>query len=234
MQQTNISLPVNWKIIVFMVILELLTIPFVAVGNDIVIAHQNYIVIMGFIVAFFALLVILKLIVHPIKLYFSRLINQQIIRIEGIFYICLLSGFLLMFMFYLQEVTYRFTRSDYIVGLVSAFFSVSVSLIIYAIVEKAFNYGIKIITRDKHKYILTFAPKEILLITLLFSVYETIASPLSILWVPHLEHRFLWGIISAIAAGIVGSVAMVIICTLTGYKISIGLKDAVRPLLNPQ
>ena len=221
----HISLPINWKVVIFLVILELLTVPFVAISNTIVLSNQNYIVIMGFVVAFFALLVIMKLIITPIKHYLSKLIGVEISRISGVLYLCLISGFLLMFMFYLQEVTYRFTRSDYIVGTVSAFFSVSISLIIYTIIEKYFNYGIKTISKDNKSYLLCFSSKDIIIITLLFSLYETIASPLSILWVPHYTQRFLWGCISAVAAGVGGSLPMVIICYLVGYKITIRLKQ---------
>ena len=223
----QISLAINWKIVIFLIILELLTVPFVAISNTIVLDNQNYIVIMGFVLAFFALLVIMKLIIAPIKRYFSSLIGEKICKISGVLYLCIISGFLLMFMFYLQEVTYRFTRSDYIVGTVSAFFSVSVSLIIYTLIEKTFNYGIKVITKDNKSYLMCFGIKDIIVITLLFSLYETIASPLSILWVPHYTQRFIWGCISAVAAGVGGSIPMVIICNLVGYKITIRLKQVI-------
>jgi hypothetical protein len=166
----------------------------------------------------------MQLIVRPIRIYFSKLVGTEIVKIHGALYIGLISGFLLMFMFYLQELTYRFTNSDYIVGTVSAFFSVSVSLILYTVIEKLFNYGIKIKTVSNQTYLLAFPLKDILVITLLFSLYETIASPLSILWIPHFEHRFLWGIISGIASGVIGGLPITIISYVTGYKITINLK----------
>lgn len=224
LNKSYIKIPFNWKIIIFLVILEVLTVPLVAISNNIVIKNYVYVLLMGFIVAAFALFIIMKLIIFPIKNYFAGLIGQKILKIHGALYIGLLAGFLLMFMFFVQELTYKFTNSDCIVGFVSAFFSVGISLIIYSIFSKFFNFGLKIFTENKQYLLLLIPMKDIIALTLLFSIYETIASPLSILWVPHLDHRFVWGIISGVVSGVVGGTPLVIISFILNYKITINLK----------
>jgi hypothetical protein len=221
--QTIIKLSLDFKLIIFLVILEILTIPIVAITNSIVVNNPIYLLMMGFGAGTFALFVILKLIENPIKKFFSKALNLEVIKVNGTIYIGLLSGFLLMFMFFIQEIVTHFTNNDYIVGLVSAFFSVGITLIIYRIVLHLFNYGIKIRTFDNQVLKLTITNRDIIIITLLFTLYETIASPLSIIWLPHINNRFSWGIISGVAAGIGGGLPLVIISYLTGYKIKLEL-----------
>ena len=221
--QNIIKLPINYKLIIFLVILEVLTIPIVSCTNTFILKNPVYLLGVGFIAGAFALLIIMKLITPPLQRYLSKLLNIQIIKISGILYIAILSGFLLMFMFYVQGLTYLFTQSDILVGTVSAFFSVGVSLIIYSIITKIFNYGIKIKTSNKEIFLLTILPKDIILITILFTIYETIASPLSIIWLPHMTDRFFWGLVSGVASGIFGGLPLVIISYLTGYKVTIKL-----------
>ena len=223
--QTIIKLPLDFKLIIFLVILEILTIPIVAITNSIVINNPIYLITMGFGAGAFALLLILKLIERPIKKFFSKALNLEIIKINGTSYIILLSGFLLMFMFFIQEIVTHFTNNDYILGLVSAFFSVGITLIIYQIISHVFNYGIKIKTSDNQTLKLIINSRDIIIVTLLFTLYETIASPLSIIWLAH-NNRFLWGLISGLASGIGGGLPLVIISYLTGYKIKLELNSS--------
>lgn len=221
----QILLPFNWKIVIFLIILEVFTVPFVAISNSIIISNQIYLGIIGFSVAFIALIIILKLFVQPIKQYLSHLLKQKIIQINGLLYTSLFAGFLLMLMFYLQNLSYSFTKSDCIVGFVSAFFSVSISLIIYNFLASYLGYGVKIKVSDNNCcYLVAFPIKDIIVLTLLFSLYETIASPISLLWLPHYNHRFLWGIIAGILSGLAGGIPLILICHFTKYKITIFLK----------
>ncbi len=221
--QNIIKLSLNFKLIIFLVILEVLTIPIVAITNSIVVNNPIYLLIIGFVAGALAILVILKLIETPIKRFFSKELNVEIIKVNGSLYIGLLSGFLLMFMFFTQEIVIHFTNNDYIVGLVSAFFSVGVTLIIYRIMLHLFNYGIKITTSNNQVLTLTVDYRDIIIITLLFTLYETIASPLSIIWLPHISHRLLWGILSGIVSGVSGGLPLILISHLTGYKIQLRL-----------
>ena len=221
--QTIIKLPLNFKLIIFLIILEVLTIPIVAITNSTVVKNPIYLLTMGFGAGVFALLIILKLIENLIRKYFSNALGMKIIKVNGTLYISLLSGFLLMFMFFIQEIVTYFTNNDCIVGLVSAFFSVGITLIIYKCGLHLFNYGIKIKTSDNQVLNLTISNSDIIIITLLFTVYETIASPLSIIWLPHMNHRFIWGIVSGVASGVGGGLPLIIISYVTGYKITLRL-----------
>ena len=104
---------------------------------------------MGFGAGAFALVIIMLVIKSYLRKYFSRLLNTNITNITGVLYIALISGFLLMFMFFIQGITYYFNKSDYVVGGVSAFFSVSITLIIYKAILYVFKYGVKIKTADQ-------------------------------------------------------------------------------------
>ncbi len=178
--------------------------------------------LIGFTVAFLALICILRGLNPIIKNYFSKLMDEPVIKIKGLLCLSLIAGFLLMFMFYLQSLTYRFTNNDYIVGLVSAFFSVSISLIIYHLGVHYFNYGIKLITKT-NSYTIQVVIKDIIILTLLFSLYETIVSPISLLWVSHYGHRFMWGIITGVVSGLSGGLPLLALCYFTKYNITLRL-----------
>ncbi len=221
--QKYLNIKFNWKIVAFLILIEIFTIPFVAISNTLTAQSQFDIAIMGFIIAFPALFIILKILLPRLHHSLSISLNLNIIKIHGVLYIGIISGVLLTFMFYLQELTYHFTNSDCIVGLVSAFFSVGISLIFYQLVQKYFNYGITLITAEQ-KFVLTLNTKDIIVLTLLFTLYETIASPISIIWLPHLEQRFWWGILSGILSGLGGGIPLAIISKLTGYQINVGFR----------
>lgn len=217
-----IAIPFNWKIVVFLIIIEVVTIPFVAISNSLIIKNLLYMSLIGFSVAFVALICIFRGLSLIIKNYFTQLLCEPVIKINGLLYISLIAGFLLMFMFYLQSLTYHFTNSDCIVGLVSAFFSVSISLVIYHLGVHYFNYGIKLIT-NSNSYTIQIIIKDIVILTLLFSLYETIVSPMSLLWVPHHQHRFIWGIITGVVSGLSGGLPLLVLCYFTKYNITLKL-----------
>lgn len=226
MEQQNKTtyLQFNWTMVLCLVVIEVLTIPFVAISNTITVTNPLYMAIMGFIVAFCALILFVKMILPRLKKHLSKILQLDITKISGVLYIGLISGFLLMFMFNLQEITYMFTPSDTLVGLVSGFGSVGASLLIYRLLDQMLNYGVKIIT-PKQKFLLSFAWKDVIVLTLLFTLYELIACPVSLLWMSHYEHRFWWGILSGILSGVCGGIPPMLICKLTGYKISLNFRS---------
>ena len=220
----QIKVPFTWELIVFLVVLEVLTIPFVAISNSIIKSNKTYIIIIGFGVAFMAIAIIMKLIIPMLKLYLFKLMGKPIAQINGVFYITWLSGMLLMLMFYIQIITYQFTDSDFIVGGVSAFFGVGAILLLYTIIQKIFDYGIIIKTTDTQQ-IIYLNIKDILVVTTLITLYETIISPVSIIWEHFPEQRFVWGIISGLLSGMIGGSVLGIICRITNYKITIELRS---------
>ncbi len=210
----------GWQLIALLVAIEVLTIPFVALGNNFVGNSKVSIAIMGFIVAFFALIVITRLIRNLLKKTFSKLIGQDILHLKGIIYIGIIAGFLLMFMFYLQEIASNYTRNDYITSFSTTFISVGSSLLIYYTIEKIFHYGIKLKTSN-NKYIIKIRLIDILILTLLFSIYEIIAYEVSGIWIPHRDYRFWWGLLSGVGAGFLGSLPVLLITSVTGYKFNL-------------
>lgn len=217
-----IKLSFNSKLILFLILLEIFTIPFVAIANNLVINNPLLISILGFVVAFFAIATIIKIITQPLKTFISKQINQPITKLTGIFYTSLLSGILLMLMFYIQTLIYQYTDNNYIIGALSAFFSVGPTLVIYFLIAKHLKIGIKIITPTTF-FLISIKFIDIVYLTLLFSLYETFASPLSIIWLTHANDRFLWGILSGFAAGLGGSIPIVIICRILNYKLPLHL-----------
>lgn len=221
---SQIQIKFSWQLVALLMAIEVLTIPFVALSNSFIINSKLNIVLMGFIVAFIALIIIIQVIKNKLKKYFSKKINMHIYKLQGAFYIGFLSGFLLMFMFYLQDFIASYTRNEYVISFVSTFISVGVSLLIYYVIQYLFNYGIKLVTE---KVIFTVAIKliDILILTILFSIYEIVAYKISGIWIPHQEHRFFWGLISGVGAGFFGSIPILIIARLSRYKFNLYLID---------
>jgi hypothetical protein len=217
-----VKLSFNFKLVLFLILLEIFTIPFVAIANTLVLNNVLLIAVLGFVVAFFAIAAIIRIITQPLKMFISSQINQPVCKLTGVFYTSLLSGILLMLMFYIQTIIYLYTNNSYIIGTLSAFFSVGPTLLIYFIIEKYFKIGIKIIT-PTNNFLISIKFIDIVYLTLLFSLYETFASPLSIIWLTHTSDRFFWGILSGLAAGLGGSIPIVIICRLFKYKLPLYL-----------
>ena len=87
--KNTLKLPLNYKLIIFLVILEILTIPIVAISNSSISNNPIYLLAMGFGAGAFALVIIMLVIKSYLRKYFSRLLNTNITNITGVLYIAL-------------------------------------------------------------------------------------------------------------------------------------------------
>jgi hypothetical protein len=188
----------------FFILLEAITVPLVAALNSIAIQNIAYMSIMGFIVAFGSVLLLLNLLKTLLLKQASRICGRDISKIGGLWYISGLAGILLMLMFFTQDLLYAYGSSDFVAGFFSALCSVFPTLLIYQVLSQTFNYGLTLTSGDK-MWRLNFKLLDILVLTLLFSLYEFIVCPITSLWVGLNEYKvalaFLYGVLGGAAGG---------------------------------
>lgn len=188
------------KWIIFFVLLETLTVPLVALSNDIAIKNILYMSIMGFIVAFVCVMVLVNGFKKTLIKHSASLLGIEIDQIFGLWYIGILAGILLMVMFFIQDILFGFHLNEFLTGYFSALVSVCFTLILYQLLIELFDFGITINHAGKI-YQFNFAMSDIFLLGVYFGLYELIACPITGLWIPYPEHRLILGIISGIIAG---------------------------------
>ncbi|TXI91289.1 MAG: hypothetical protein E6Q33_10815 [Neisseriales bacterium] len=199
----KISLKFGWRTIIFFLLLELFTVPPVAMSNSIVIQNIWYMAIMGFIVALVCVYFLLRILKAFLIRNSERIIGVRISDIYGIWYIALLAGILLMIMFVVQDFLFAHNFNDFSAGFFSAFFSVGGTLLIYKL---GFYCGLNISLNglNTSKYQLDIGWGAVLKLSLLFGIYELIVCPITGLWIPYPEHRFSLAVISGIVGGATG------------------------------
>ena len=216
----------NYKLILLLTAIEVLTIPYVAIFHDYINNNIIDIAVIGFFIAFIVVFLILYIIIPYLKKILSNILKCEVISLSNILYICILAGLLLATMFISQLKIIIYTQNDYLIGFLSAFISILITLLLYILIVKIFNYGVVINTKN-NSYIITITIMSSLKLTLLFSFYEALVSGPSIIWLNHQSHRFLWGIISGIYTAVVGGVPTLIICKLMNFKLIIKAKKFI-------
>lgn len=199
----------SWRTVVFFILLELFTVPPVAMSNSIVIRNIWYMAIMGFVVALICVYFLLRLLEKLIIRHSPRIIGLSITTIRGIWYIALLAGILLMIMFIVQDLLFNRGFGDFSVGFISAFISVGGTLFIYKLLTYT-GISIRLIANDVI-YNLQFGWLDILKLAILFGIYEFIVCPITGLWIPYPEHRFSLAVLSGIIGGGTGGFAVSLI-----------------------
>jgi hypothetical protein len=199
----KISLKFGWRTIIFFLLLELFTVPPVAMSNSIVIQNIWYMAIMGFIVALVCVYFLLRILKAFLIRNSERIIGVIISDIHGIWYIALLAGILLMIMFVVQDFLFAHNFGDFSAGFFSAFLSVGGTLLIYKL---GFYCGLNISLNSSNtsKYQLEISWSGVLKLSLLFGIYELIVCPITGLWIPYPEHRFSLAVISGVVGGATG------------------------------
>ena len=127
----KLILEFNYKFILLLILLETLTVPFVAIFHETIIKNILYLSSIGFFIAFIVIMLFNFLLISYLKSLLSRSINIQIISLSGCVYMCMLSGFLLVIMFLTQLIIIKFTYNNYIIGFLSAFSSVTITSSVY-------------------------------------------------------------------------------------------------------
>ncbi len=201
------------KGIVFFILLESLTVPLVAISNSFVIQSIWYMAAMGFIVAFICVFFLVKVLKKLIIRHFLKLFGVELNSIKNLWYLGLISGILLMIMFFIQNILFSHGWHDATTGFISAFVSVGATLLIYQLMVFIFNFGITVSYAD-NEYVINFTLKDIFILSVFFGLYELIVCPITGLWIPYPEHRFSLGLISGIIGGGTGGI---LVYSLTHY-----------------
>jgi len=197
--QKKLSLIFGWRTVIFFILLELFTVPPVAMSNSIVIQNIWYMAIMGFVVALICVYFLLRLLKNTIIKNSLRIVGTQLFDINGIWYIAVLAGILLMIMFVVQDLLFSYKFGDFSTGFISAFISVGGTLVLYKLLSYS---GISIrLMANSQQYQLEFEWLDILKLAVLFGLYEFIVCPITGLWIPYPEHRFSLAVVSGIIGG---------------------------------
>ena len=200
MNNKSFALIFNFRIILFFIALETLTVPLVAMSNTIATQAIIFMAIMGFLVAFIIVMLLLRLLKNIVIKNSMQILGVQISSICGVWYLAVLAGILEMIMFVVQDQLFVWSWNDYETGFASAFISVGLTLMIYQLGVNYFKLGI-ILFGDSCNYILQFAWPDVFKLALLFGLYELIVCPITGWWIPYHDMQRLW---MAILSGIVG------------------------------
>lgn len=210
------SIPIvfSYKAIGFFVLLELFTVPMVAMSNSFVIQHTEYIAVMGFVVALVVVYLMLRLLEKFIIRQSNEWFGFQIDRVQHIWYIGIISGILEMIMFMVQDYLFNLHWHDYSAGFWSALISVGLSLLLYKAVLKITGFGV-VLSNQGIKYKLNISFSSVLKLSLLLGLYELIVCPITGWWIPYFGYqRFLMAVFSAVIGASCGSLLLVV---LTSY-----------------
>lgn len=200
MNNKSFAVIFNFRIILFFIALETLTVPLVAMSNTIATKAIIFMAIMGFLVAFIIVMLLLRLLKKVVINNSVKIIGVQLRNIHRVWYLAILAGILEMIMFVVQDQLFAWHWNDYQVGFTSAFISVGLTLVIYRFGVRYFKLGI-ILFGDSCNYILQFAWPDVFKLALLFGLYELIVCPITGWWIPYHDMQRLW---MAILSGIVG------------------------------
>ncbi len=209
MIKNEVNVNFSWTTILFFIGLETLTVPLVALSNNIVIHNIIFMAVMGFLVAFICILIILQIVKKIILASSIKVFGFQATKINGVWLIGVLAGILEMIMFIVQDIFFKFGWDDYRVGFISAFCSVGVTLIIYKLGVFFWNLAIKV-SDENTTLILDVSVSNIIKLSVLFGFYEFIVCPITGWWIPYQDtQRLMMAIFSGIVGGGIGGLLVV-------------------------
>lgn len=205
----NVPIVFGYKVIFFFILLELSTVPLVAMSNSFAIKSIQAMAAMGFFVALIAVYVLLHLLNRYIINNSPKLLNMQIDRVRNIWYVCIISGILEMVMFVVQDFLFSYSWRDYSTGFWSAFISVGVALVIYKTILSLTGFGVGLVENQK-TYKIDFPWLDIFKLSFLFGMYELVVCPITGWWIPFLGwQRIAMAIFSAIVGASLGAILLV-------------------------
>lgn len=221
----SILAPIHFgkRVIIFFVFLEALTVPLVAISNGISTKNIIYSAIVGFVVAFICVLFLVRILKNLIIMHSENLFGIKISNIQGVFYIGLIAGILLMIMFAVQFSMFQRGYDDFSTGFVSAFISVIGSLILYNVMTKLSGIGITLTTPDATHYQIYFAMREIIYLSIIFGIYELIVCPITGAWLHFTTYRLPIAILSGALGGTCGGFFLYLISNLFKIKLNLHL-----------
>lgn len=224
--QSNKLVPINFSahVIIFFMLLEGITVPLVAISNNMIINNIVYSAYCGFIVAAICILFLFKVLKKFILKHSANIFGMNITHIDGIMLIGILAGILLMVMFIVQFILFSNGANDYITGFLSGLLSIFVTLCFYEVMARISFFTIKITDNNSNKYQIHFAFKDIILLSIIFAIYELIVCPITGAWIPFTTWRVPVAILSGIIGGGIGGLFLYITTNYLKIKLRISLK----------
>lgn len=204
----------GYKVILFFILLESLTVPLVALFNTIALQNVLFMAIMGFGVALLAVFFLLKILNKWIINYVNLNVGVVASKVKHLWYLGVIGGVLEMVMFLVQNELFKRGHGDYSAGFWSALISVAVALLIYKFILMSCKFGVTFISTDS-AYSLDIRGIDILRLSILMAIYEFIVCPITGWWIPYAGMmRILVALLSAIIGAFCGASLILLISKL--------------------
>lgn len=205
-------------------LLEGLTVPLVAISNNIMTNNILFSATTGFIVALLCILFLFKILKKLILKHAKNIFAMDILDLNGIAIISIMAGVLLMVMFIVQFILYSYHANDFVAGFFSGLLSVFITLCCYELFAWINCFAIKITDINSHVYQIHFKIRDIILLSFIFGLYELIVCPITGIWIPFTTWRVPVAILSGIIGGSIGGVFLYTTTNLLRIKLNIFLK----------
>ena len=219
----QVAIAFNLRFMLLLLLIELITVPLVAMSNPILRANLLTTLILGFIIAALALIIILRLLRQYLIINAEALFGVKVTLIINLWLVALIAGVLEMVMFAIQDVLFKLGANDFVVGFFSALGSVFCALVCYQLIIKFTKLAI-IMQTPSDDYMIKFAWRDILYLSILFAMYELVVCPITGWWIPYSGwSRFGIAIVSAVVGAISGFMVMLFCLKLLKQKIYLQL-----------
>lgn len=212
------------KVIIFFIFLEGLTVPMVAWSNSFAAHNIVYSASVGFVVAAICVLFLFKTLKKFIIKNSEKIFGIRIIDFKGLIIIGLMAGILLMVMFIVQFILFSNGANDYISGFFSGALSVFTTLCVYELFSFFKPLNIVITATNETNYQIHFKMSDIVILSLLFGIYELIVCPITGAWVPFTTWRIPVAILSGIVGGGLGGLFLFLTTNWFKIKLFMNLK----------
>lgn len=209
MNNQPINLFRGYKVILFFILLESLTVPFVALFNTIAIQNIVFMAIMGFVVALFAVFILLNSANKWLIRYLQLNYDATITSVHHLWYLGVIGGVLEMIMFIVQNELFARGYGDFSTGFWSALISVAIALLIYKLILQFCNFAVMVMSGET-SYVLDIQFIDIARLSLLMAVYEFVVCPITGWWIPYSgAMRIVVAIFSAVIGASCGGILVV-------------------------
>ncbi len=222
----KITIPINYKFFLFLLAIEIITIPFVALFNTYTAFNNLLMDILGFTLGFICGIVMIYLMQRAVLKFISQELNLSIKKIQNKLYITLLFALVLGIMFFIQT---KLNDSKYpsLTGGLSAGLAIFITLNINLVINKLWKNSLSVID-DYHVYYIYIDYFDICYISFIAFIYELFAYEISGLWIAYNNYRFFYGILSAIFASLFGYIAVLFTVRYLDYTPYIHLNKQIN------
>lgn len=221
----DIAIQFNTKFLIILLLIELITVPLVAISNPLLTKNFWTTIFFGFVIAAFGLVLLLRIIRNYLISNAESLFGVLVRKITNLWLIVVIAGILEMVMFGIQDTLFSKHVNVYTVGFISALGSVFCSLVVYKLCASLFKISITL-ENDENKISINFSWLNVIYLSFLFGVYEFIVCPITGWWIPyHGFARFGIAVLSAFIGAICGFLLMLIVVKLIKRKVYFYLSE---------